>query len=136
FINPDFSPGLHIDRIHPGFKNLAEQNLGAITGAAIDIGGLNPVIPIVFTLPGGTIGLVSSEATEAARSSTPSTQLQQDLGAALSSAVSAANRPSVLTPYAGIIGTSKESGELVLDTFGSLTANKATTIGQGNLAAG
>ena len=56
------------------------------------------------------------------------------LGAALSSSLSASNRPSVLTPYAGIITGQGE--DAVFDTFGSLSANKATTLGKGKLGLG
>lgn len=56
------------------------------------------------------------------------------LGAALSSSLSASNRPSVLTPYAGIIVG--EGEDAVFDTFGSLSANKATTLGRGKLGLG
>lgn len=56
------------------------------------------------------------------------------LSAALSQSLSAANRPSVLTPYAGILKWSE--GEIVYDTFGSIIANKANTIGKGKLGIG
>lgn len=56
------------------------------------------------------------------------------LGAALSQAISASNRPSVLTPYAGQLGGDPD--EPVFDTLGSLVTNKATTIGKGNLGLG
>jgi hypothetical protein len=56
------------------------------------------------------------------------------LGAALSQAISAGNRPSVLTPYAGQLAG--EGATAVFDTFGSLVTNKATTLGKGKLGIG
>ncbi len=61
--------------------------------------------------------------------------VQTQLGAALSQAISASNRPSVLTPFAGVIW-SDEEGMPVFDSFGSFVTNKASTIGKGNLGVG
>lgn len=63
-----------------------------------------------------------------------SPDIQTTLGAALSQAISSSNRPSVLTPYAGILGGEGES--FVFDSFGSLVTNKASTIGKGNFGLG
>lgn len=60
--------------------------------------------------------------------------IQNQLGAALSQAVSASNRPSVLTPYAGQL--SSDPNQPVFDSLGSLVTNKATTIGKGNFGIG
>lgn len=64
----------------------------------------------------------------------PQVTPQAQLGAALSSSLSAANRPSVLTPYAGIL--KGEGEDAVYDSFGNLMTNKASTIGRGKIGLG
>ena len=56
------------------------------------------------------------------------------LGASLAQSISAGNRPSVLTPYAGILAGSGQ--DAVFDSFGSLVTNKATTLGRGKFGIG
>lgn len=58
----------------------------------------------------------------------------ESLGQALGTALGQANRPSVLTPYAGQLPV--ESDVPVFDSYGSLATNKAATIGRGNFAVG
>lgn len=62
-----------------------------------------------------------------------SPQVVTTLGAALSASISAGSRPSVLTPYSGLV--SSKAG-LRQDSFGSLSTNKAATIGRGNFGLG
>ena len=107
-INPDFNPGsfLPFSDAAGNTVNLAELGMSGF----LDATGI------------ANIDLAFSQ------------DLSGVLGAALAQSLSASNRPSVLTPYAGIL--EGEGAEAVWDTFGSLITNKASTLGRGKFGIG
>ena len=119
-VNPNFNPGtvlyFPIDTPPPAGTDIVEfiatspiLSLRPFAGTVMQPGPLRSGLAIQVTVP-------------------------TQLGAALSSSLSAGNRPSVLTPYAGVL--MGEGDEAVRDSFGSLITNKATTLGRGKLGIG
>jgi hypothetical protein len=108
-INPDFSPAVNLAPIDlvPEQPGLVDDIVRSAIQAGFIANNLN-TIPVEITI-------------------------QTGLSAALAQAISATNRPSVLTPYAGLFDV---EGIPVFDPIGSLVTNKASTIGQGSFGFG
>ncbi|OPZ08010.1 MAG: hypothetical protein BWZ08_01465 [candidate division BRC1 bacterium ADurb.BinA292] len=106
----------------------------------------NPDTSLIVTLPNGDqIDLASTQITGQGFLGRINFQqtafalgqnLSQDLSAALTQSLSASNRPSVVTPYSGILVFDPATGQPIYDSFGSLVTNKANTIGKGKIGLG
>ena len=97
-----------------------------------DVVPINPEFSPAISVPGILANIVNLGG---AGPPPANVQIAQQLGAAISQSISGANRPSVLTPFAGQLGSTEDEIP-IFDSFGSLVANKATTIGKGNLGVG
>ncbi len=106
-INPKFSPDTQL--YLPQNVKPRDGGVDFLTNPVAQLLGLNQALQVQISVP-------------------------VTLGAALSQAISAGNRPSVLTPYGGIL--KGEGANAKYDTFGSLVTNKATTIGKGKFGLG
>jgi hypothetical protein len=112
-INPDFSPSTALQAVNPAtgefFLNPDGTPVDFLNNPVANLLDLNQSLQVQIEVPVA-------------------------LGAALSQAISAGNRPSVLTPYSGILyGVGEDA---VFDSFGSLVTNKASTLGKGKLGIG
>ncbi|MCL5269442.1 MAG: hypothetical protein M1457_02560 [bacterium] len=125
----DIIGGKNIVPINPDFKpSTVLYSLDASGNLILDGSG-NPIDIVTNPVTSGILNSIGMSNILSFQISVP-----VQLGAALAQSISAGNRPSVLTPYGGILAGEGEN--VIFDSFGSLVTNKATTLGRGKFGIG